>query len=663
MPLVRTLPTCMNKDPKDILKTYWGYDSFRPLQEDIIASVLSGHDTLGLMPTGGGKSITFQVPGLALGGLTLVVTPLISLMKDQADHLTDRGIKAAAIYMGMTREEVLETYERVISQQYSFLYLSPERLQTPLFLSKLPYLGIRLLVIDEAHCISQWGYDFRPPYLQIANFRAELASARADINVPCIALTATATPDVIKDICSKLNFGKDHQVFQASFVRPNLTYTVIRTENVFDTMYELLYKHSEPGSGSAIVYVRSRRKTAQIAEALTGVGITASFYHAGLTAAEKQKRQDAWMSGDVPVIVATNAFGMGIDKPDVRTVIHTDLPPSPEEYFQEAGRAGRDGLPATAYLIASERTADDLLFHTQSSYPERDRIRMVYERLAYFFQIAPGAGFNNFFDFDIYKFCSAYRLQMTEVYNSLRILTLAGYITHNEEPERWSRIMFTCTKEHLYHLEKFDDECQRIITTLLRLYTGLFADFQRFSEDRLASYTHLDRDTVYQKLLLLSRFHVLKYVPARQSPVIYYNRPRLDTSEVTIPHTVYEDRKERDVMRAEAMIKYAFEDDECRQVRLLRYFGEHDPKPCGRCDVCMSKTTPATSETPQTSHPTDTRIALRQLVMIELRNSGSVSIFELQKKTKHPELLPEVLRDMIDRGELTLNGNILTIPS
>lgn len=647
-------------EPKDILKQYWGYDSFRPLQNEIIASVLAGNDTLGLLPTGGGKSITFQVPGLIIGGLTIVVTPLISLMKDQADHLVQRGIKAAAIYMGMTRDEIQQTYDRVIAEHYNFLYISPERLQTQTLLAKLPYLDIRLLVIDEAHCISQWGYDFRPPYLKISDFRTALADALPeDRKVPCMALTATATPEVTRDICLRLGFHHGYQVFQASFVRPNLTYTVIRSENVVDTMVQLLAKHANENSGSAIVYVRSRRKTAELAEALTASGIPSSFYHAGISAAEKQKRQDAWMSGEVPVIIATNAFGMGIDKPDVRTVVHADLPPSPEEYFQEAGRAGRDGKPATAYLIASEQASDNLLYHTQSSYPERNRIRMVYERLAYFFQIAPGAGANCAFDFDIYRFCSAYRLSLTEVYNALHILTLAGYITHNEEPERWSRIMFTCSKEHLYHLERFDAECQKIINALLRLYTGLFADFQKFNEEHVMAFTHLDRETVYQKLLLLSRFHVLKYVPARQTPVIYYNMPRLDSDEVLIPHTVYEDRKQRDTARAEAMLKYAFDDTRCRLVRLLHYFGEQNSEPCGKCDVCLSQADSTGGNI------LELKASIRSLVMTTLRNDGPTTPLLLSRKTEHPELLSEVLRDMLDNEIIFLkDGKIsLTVPS
>ncbi len=635
--------------PTEILKKYWGYNSFRPLQEEIVASVLSGNDTLGMLPTGGGKSITFQVPGIALGGLTLVITPLISLMKDQADHLVERGIKAAAVYMGMTREEISDTYNKVINEHYSFLYLSPERLFTQLFQTKLPYLDIRLLVVDEAHCISQWGYDFRPPYQRISEFRQLLTEACPNDNpVPCMALTATATPSVVHDICHFLKFRKGYRIFQASFVRPNLTYTVIRTANLFDAMTQLLEDRR-----SAIVYVRSRKKTQQVAEALTGAGIAATFYHAGLTPQQKLERQELWMQGEIPVICATNAFGMGIDKSDVRIVIHLDLPPSPEEYFQEAGRAGRDGKPATAYLLATEQAAENLLCHLEDSYPERDRIRLVYERLAYFFQIAPGAGFNCTFDFDVYRFCYAYKMSSTEVVSALRILTLSGYINYVEEPESRSRLMFTCSKEHLYHLDRFDPECQRIITALLRLYTGMFADFQHFSEDRIAAYTKLDREEIYQKLLLLSRFHVLHYVPARQIPCIYYCMPRLDTDEVRIPHTVYEDRKQRDKERVEAMLSYAYSTDECRLRQLLRYFGEESSVTCGKCDVCISKLEGSQDQ----GAILDTKAALHALIQNVLHNDGPLSPMMLGKKLQHPELLPEVLREMLNNKEVVIVDN------
>ncbi len=575
----------MGNTPREILKQYWGYDSFRPLQEEIVASVLDGHDTLGMLPTGGGKSITFQVPGLVLGGLTLVVTPLIALMKDQTDHLQRLGIKAAAVYMDMTPDEIRETYDRVETEHYNFLYLSPERLQTRLLRARLPYMDVRLLVVDEAHCISQWGYDFRPPYLCIAETRRYLAeTVKRPSPVPCIALTATAPPDVVSDICHRLEFRAGFNIFQASFVRPNLTYTVVHTDNPYTDMTRLL-----ADGRSAIVYVRSRRKTQEAAEALAAAGIGATFYHAGLTPRQKQERQEAWMKGEVPVVCATNAFGMGIDKPDVRTVVHIDIPPSPEEYYQEAGRAGRDGQPATAYLFVSEATVGSLLKRLQCSYPEREYIRMVYNRLAYFFQLEIGEGQDRTYEFDIFRFCAAYKLQATAVQSALHMLTLAGYIQYVEEPEARSRVMFTCSKESLYHLNRFDRDCQNIITGLLRMYTGVFADFQPFSEDRVAAFAHLDRESVYQKLLLLSRFHILHYIPARQKPCIRYTVRRLDTDEIVIRHQIYEDRYEHDRKRVDAMAGYATSTDECRLVRLVRYFGETVTQACGKCDVCLAR--------------------------------------------------------------------------
>lgn len=651
----------------EILKKYWGYDSFRSLQEEIVTSVLSGQDTLGMLPTGGGKSITFQVPGLALGGLTLVVTPLISLMKDQADHLTERGIKAAAIYMGMTREEVQETYDKVIAQHYNFLYVSPERLLTPMLLNKLPYLDIRLLVVDEAHCISQWGYDFRPPYLKIADFRQQLEDACPNKPiVPCVALTATATPDVVKDICTRLKFRKGYRIHQASFVRPNLTYTVLRETDVFGKMVQMLEKFMPKKEekandsripvlekpGSAIVYVRSRRKTQSFAESLEMAGIHATFYHAGLTPEQKQERQEAWMNGEIPVIVATNAFGMGIDKPDVRVVIHEGMPPSPEEYFQEAGRAGRDGKPATAYLFATPESMGDLINHINEAYPDRDYIRMVYERLAYYFQIEPGTGFNHTFEFDIYRFCAAYRLQMTPVYNALKLLTMAGYINYVEEPESHSRLMFTCTKEAVYHLNKFDKECQLIITGILRLYTGVFADYKRINEERIAKFANMEREDVYQKLLLLSRYHILSYVPARKMPYIYYSRPRLDTVEVLIPHTIFEDRKNRDQQRAEAMIDYAFNNNECRLTKLLKYFGEQSSVTCGKCDVCTQEHTQTTA---------DQKSQLKALITSYLKNNGATSAFSLLAKVGYPDCMPNILREMIATGEVFLKDGKVSL--
>lgn len=658
-----------------ILKKYWGYDDFRPLQSEIIISVLSGHDTLGMLPTGGGKSITFQVPALALGGLTLVVTPLISLMKDQCDHLVERGIKAAAVYMGMTHQEVLETYERVISEDYRFLYLSPERLETQLFQAKLQYMDVRLLVVDEAHCISQWGYDFRPPYLKIAELRKLLREVRernkspwiplsitsnandnpsllTQYDTPCLALTATATEEVVKDIQDKLHFRKGAQVYKASFERPNLTYSVIHTEDKLGQMLRLLGKQN--GSDSAIIYVRSRKKTAEIAEQLTRAGLPADFYHAGLRAEVKQQKQDAWMAGNPSIIVATNAFGMGIDKPNVRLVIHLDLPPSPEEYFQEAGRAGRDGLPAEAILLTSDDDKNRLLRHLVDEYPERDYIRNVYGRLGSFFQIAIAAGLYNMFEFDIMRFCSAYHLGVTPVHYALKLLDQAGYIAYIEEPDRHSRLMFTTSRESLYHLQKFDPECQRIIQALLRLYTGLFADFVHIREDEIMRFTKLDQQTLYDRLLLLTRFHVLHYIPARQTPAIYYLTPRLEDEELRIPYTIYEERQKRQERRISAMIRYVDNNDECRLVQLLEYFGEKLDHRCGHCDVCLSEGLHGNIH--------EERTMIRQLIIDRIKARGPMAPQQLLSLMEQsPERVADVLRDMVEQEDLLLQDGILRI--
>ena len=568
----------MNKSIQEILKQFWGYDSFRPLQEEIIASVLSGHDTLGLLPTGGGKSITFQVPAIALGSLCIVITPLISLMKDQIDHLTEKGIKAASVFMGMTHQEVLETYERVILQKYQFLYLSPERLETQLFKAKLQYMDVRLLVVDEAHCISQWGYDFRPPYLRIKDFRQLLPA-----NTPCLALTATATNIVVEDIKDKLAFKKDANTFKASFERPNLIYHVAKVEDKLGKMLDLLSCLNE---GAAIVYVRSRKKTKEVADTLVREGFIANFYHAGLSAKEKEERQEQWMVGNTPIIVATNAFGMGIDKPNVRLVIHLDLPSSPEEYFQEAGRAGRDLQHSDAWILTDRKDKLNLMKHLADEYPEREFVRMVYQRLANFFQIAIGAGYNSMFEFDIMRFCWAYKLAVSPVYYALKLLQQAGYIVYNEEPDRHSRLMFTCSRESLYHLEKYDKDSQKVINSILRLYTGVFADYVFIREEDIMAKTGLNQQQLYQQLLLLSRHHILHYVPARQTPAIIYLTPRLENEEIRISHYIYEDRKARQEQRINAMINYIDNDEECRMVQLLKYFGEDIDHTCQKCDVC-----------------------------------------------------------------------------
>ena len=662
--------------PKEILHQYWGYDDFRPLQADIIQSVLSGHDTLGLLPTGGGKSITFQVPALAMGGLTIVVTPLIALMKDQCDNLVKHGIRAAAVFMGMTQQQVLETYERVITADYRFLYLSPERLETRLFQAKLQYMDVRLLVVDEAHCISQWGYDFRPPYLRIAQLRQHLRDIRernrqpwsysgqlaqplsqspSDVyTCPCLALTATATLEVIDDIKQKLHFREGANMLRSSFVRPNLTYNVIHSEDKLSWLKRMLSGLEQQGQ-AAIVYVRSRELTAQVAEALCSMGIPAGFYHAGLDTTLKQQRQDAWMKGSPAVIVATNAFGMGIDKPNVRHVVHIDLPPSPEEYFQEAGRAGRDGKPAQATLIVCGNDIGKLRRSLTNQYPERDYIRNVYRLLGSYFQVAVSAGCNAVFEFELTKFCRAYRLAYTPAYFALKLLDQAGYISFIEEPDRHSRVMFVTSRESLYHLNQFDPECQRIIQALLRLYTGLFADFMPIREDQITQYTGLDRQVLYEKLLLLTRFHVLHYIPARQTPAIVYLTPRLEDDEIRISHTIYEERRARQARRVEAMIAYVNNNDECRLVQLLHYFSEDDVKPCGHCDVCIS--------TERNGNVHEVTAMIRQLITDRLRARGPLGLQQLYALIEYePDRVAEIVRTMVSDGDLILHDGILTLP-
>jgi len=641
----------------EILKKYWGYDSFRPLQEDIIASVLSGKDTLGMLPTGGGKSITFQVPAIALGGLCIVVTPLISLMKDQIDHLVERGIKAASVFMGMSHQEILETYERVITENYQFLYLSPERIETQLFLAKLYYMDVRLLVVDEAHCISQWGYDFRPSYLKIAEIRKSLKP-----NVPCLALTATATAAVVKDIQHKLSFKKESKVFKASFERPNLTYNVIHTEDKLGEMLNLFsaYKSDDENirqsAGGSIIYVRSRKRTKEVSDTLVREGISSNFYHAGLSSSEKEKRQNDWMKGDIPVIVATNAFGMGIDKPNVRTVIHLDLPPSPEEYFQEAGRAGRDLKPSKAWILVDNKDKLNLVKHLADEYPDREYIRNIYSKLASFYQIAIGAGFNCMFEFDLMRFCAVYKLQVSQTYYALKLLHQAGYIIFNEEPERHSRVMFTSSRESLFHLDNYDKESQKVITALLRLYTGIFADFVFIREEDIMFRTGLTREQLYDKLLLLSRFHILHYVPARQKPAIIYLTPRLENEELRIPHTIYEDRKARQEERINAMINYVDNDDECRMVQLLRYFGESIDHNCKNCDVCQSK------DSGINGNQLELELFIRQSIYNIVKGHQPIVITKVLELIHYDsELSSRIIREMIDKGTLELKSNQLSI--
>ena len=562
----------------EILHEYFGYDSFRSIQEDIIRSIGSGRDTLGLMPTGGGKSITFQVPALAMPGVCIVVTPLIALMKDQVAKLRERGIKATAIYSGMSRDNIVAALDNCILGDYKFLYISPERLSSEIFLTKLRRMEVSFITIDESHCISQWGYDFRPSYLAIADIRKQLPTT------PILALTATATPEVVDDIQDKLMF-RAKNVFRMSFERKNLNYIVRSTDNKDGELLHILSRVE----GSAIVYVRSRDKTREIAKMLTEQGISASFYHAGLDARDKDKRQQQWTEGAIRVIVATNAFGMGIDKSDVRIVIHYEMPDSPEAYYQEAGRAGRDGLTAYAVLLYSPDDKRKLSRRISDNFPDKEFIRSVYERLGYYYQMAVGDGLGCRYDFDLEEFCRAYHLPLVQTESALRLLTQAGYIRYEEEEDRTSRLCFTIQRDELYRRYDISDTSDQIIRTLLRLYSGVFSDYVFIDEKQISEVSGIALEPLYESLLGLSRTRVIHYIPRRTCPSVTFTQKRIDTARVIIPPTVYEERKEKYALRIESMKEYALSDTQCRSRLLLRYFGERSALPCQQCDNCRAQ--------------------------------------------------------------------------
>ncbi|MDR1344944.1 MAG: RecQ family ATP-dependent DNA helicase [Tannerellaceae bacterium] len=561
-----------------ILKRYWGYASFRPLQEDIIRSVAGGRDTLGLMPTGGGKSITFQVPALATEGVCLVVTPLIALMKDQVDNLRRTGIKATAIYSGMTRREILTQLDNCILGDYKFLYISPERLATEIFLAKLQSMHVSFLVVDESHCISQWGYDFRPAYLSIATIREHLPE------VPVLALTATATSDVIDDIQEKLLFKKKN-VYRKSFYRANISYVVRHTDNKRDALMRILKKVD----GSAIVYVRSRMRADIVAKELQYAGVSAEFFHAGLSREEKTLRQNKWKNNECRVIVSTNAFGMGIDKPDVRLVVHVDIPGSIEEYFQEAGRAGRDEEKAYAVALCSGADDYDLRKRHTEEYPDKVFIARVYEALCNYFQIALGYGLNSIHDFTLADFCSKFKFKRQLAHSALKILELSGYIEYTEEVENASRLLFIVMRDDLYKYQSRDEHTDDVIRTALRLYSGLFTDYAYIDEAYIANICKLSRNEVYEILTRLSKLGIVSYIPRKKTPLIIFVCDREEQRYLVIPSSAYEDRKKRSEKRMEETLRYMNEEYLCRSRILLHYFGERYTKDCGCCDICLKK--------------------------------------------------------------------------
>lgn len=561
----------------DILKRYWGYDSFRPRQEEIIMSVLDGRDTLGLLPTGGGKSLTFQVPAMVFEGITVVVTPLISLMKDQVDNLRAAGIRAVCLHSGLSRAEHRLALDRCRLGKAKLMYVSPEKLQSATFIDQLRSMDVSFLVVDEAHCISQWGYDFRPSYLKISLIR-ELFP-----DIPVLALTASATPVVVDDIMDKLGF-KERNVYARSFSRDNLSYIV---RNDFDKERRLINVLTNT-SGSAIVYVRSRRRTREIADMLVRNGISADYYHAGLDATEKNEKQNNWKTDGVRVMVATNAFGMGIDKPDVRTVVHYDIPSSLEEYYQEAGRAGRDGKEAFAVLLVSRADKGRLTRMLSEMFPPKDFIRRVYELAGNFVNVAVGDGYNSVYEFNFALFLKTYDLPPLITRSAMRLLTQAQYFEFVEEVTMQSRVMITANKSELYSV-KLDEAGERVFNMLLRSYTGLFADFVYINESVIARRADVDEQKVYETMLQLSRMHILQYVPRKSTPYLYYTTSRELPKYIDMPRSVYEDQYKRLKERIEAMKRFSFGDDDCRVNVMLRYFGEKPEAPCGKCDVCRSR--------------------------------------------------------------------------
>ena len=632
----------MNKY-QEILKQYWGYDSFRDLQEEIITSIGEGKDTLGLMPTGGGKSITFQVPALAQSGLCIVITPLIALMKDQVQNLRKRGIKALAIYSGMTRQEIVTALENCIFGDYKFLYISPERLDTEIFRIKLRSMKVSMITVDESHCISQWGYDFRPAYLKIAEIRELLPG------VPVLALTATATPEVVKDIQSRLNF-REENVFRMSFERKNLTYIVRKTDNKTGELLHILKRID----GSAIIYVRNRRRTKEITELLMQEGITADFYHAGLDNAVKDLRQKRWQNGEIRVMVATNAFGMGIDKPDVRIVLHIDLPDSPEAYFQEAGRAGRDGLKAYAVILYAKSDKMTLHKRVADTFPEKEYILQVYEHLQYYYQMAMGDGFQCIREFNLEEFCRKFKYFPVPVDSALKILTQAGYLEYTDEQDNASRILFTIRRDELYKLREMGTEAETLIQTILRSYTGVFTDYAYISEDTLAIRTGLTRQQIYNILVTLTKRRIVDYIPHKKTPYIIYTRERLELRYLHIPASAYEERKARYEARIKAMEEYVTSESVCRSRMLLRYFGEKNEHNCKQCDVCLNRH--ETDCLPEDSFREMRKQILELLTRKSLPPAGIANAIEAER-----EDISRVIQYLLEEGELKMQDGMLHI--
>lgn len=630
-------------DYKEILHQYWGYDDFRGIQREIIESIGSGNDTLGLMPTGGGKSITFQVPAMAMEGVCIVITPLIALMKDQVQHLLEKGIRATAIYSGMTRHEIIVALENAIFGGIKILYVSPERLSSSLFQAKLKHMKVNFITVDEAHCISQWGYDFRPSYLHISDIR------KLKPDVPVLALTATATPEVVDDIQERLQF-RQKNVFKMSFERKNLIYVVrIATDKDGELIHIL-----QSVKGSAIVYVRSRRHSKEIAELLTKHNLPATYYHAGLDHSVKDQRQDDWQHDKVRVMVATNAFGMGIDKPDVRVVVHYDCPDSLEAYFQEAGRAGRDGQRSYAVLLYNNSDERKLDKRITDNFPDKEFIRIVYEHLSYYYQVATGSGEGHTFAFDIDQFCRTFHHFPIQVHSALQILDRSEYLEYETDPDASARVMFLLNRNELYRLSELSPNEENVITTLLRNYGGLFTDYSYIDEGLLAQQAGLTQQQVYLILKSLSQRHILHFIPQRKTPLITYARDREDCERIIIPKEVYEERKEQFTHRVHCVIAYVKNDTMCRSRQLLRYFGEQRADDCGLCDVCLAN---------NTNQLSDDRVKPAIDRIKDLLSDGNRHHITELNSLNIPDLqMRGALRFLIDEEQICADGSYLFLP-
>ncbi|MBN1159594.1 MAG: RecQ family ATP-dependent DNA helicase [Bacteroidales bacterium] len=630
----------MMNEHLETLRNYWGFETFRPLQEEIIRSVMSGKDTLGLMPTGGGKSLTYQVPAVTLSGLCVVVTPLIALMQDQVENLKKLGVKAIAIHSGCNREEIDTALNNCLYGGYKLLYISPERIASEKFRIRFQEMPINLIAVDEAHCISQWGYDFRPSYLRIAELRA------FHPEVPVLALSATATPVVTEDIQNKLLFKKPN-LLKASFLRENLIYAVKKTENRDRDVIEIIKKLK----GSGIVYVRSRRKCVEIARSLTKEGISVAFYHAGLEHHVRTGVQQNWTVGKIRVIVATNAFGMGIDKTDVRFVIHADLPDSIEAYFQEAGRAGRDGKRSWAILLNAPSDRNSVQQRIHVNFPDLETIKRTYAALGNYFQLPVGAGKGMAFDFSLSEFVRNYRMLIYTAYSCLKMLETGGYIELTEEINNPSRIKFLLNRDDLYRFQVSNMQFDAFIKLLLRSYTGVFTEYTAIDETMLAKKANVNQDVVKQYLIKLSTLGIISYIPQKRSPMVIYTEERLDEKSLFISKDIHQVRKSRYVERVEAMVKFAETKDKCRSQLLLEYFGEYGSPACGECDVCRTKN--------ETGEKKKDVTGLQEEILRTI-GTGALSVEELSTRLKvNREVLTGIVQWMLDNEFISLTEDRL----